>query len=64
MFGSIIVIECLFNHTGTGWLTYAALLNRDPLIQATVFMSAAVVMLSNLIVDVIYSLLDPRIGLQ
>jgi peptide/nickel transport system permease protein len=65
LFGSIIVIESLFNYTGMGWLTYQALLNRDmPLIQATVFMIAAVVMLANLIVDVIYSLLDPRIGLR
>jgi ABC-type dipeptide/oligopeptide/nickel transport system permease component len=65
LFGSIIVIESLFNYTGMGWLTYQALLNRDvPLIQATVFLIAAVVMLSNLIVDVIYTLLDPRIGLQ
>jgi peptide/nickel transport system permease protein len=65
LFGSIIVIESLFNFTGMGWLTYQALLNRDvPLIQATVFVIAAVVMLSNLIVDVIYTLLDPRIGLE
>ncbi|MEM7023044.1 MAG: ABC transporter permease [Pseudomonadota bacterium] len=65
LFGSIIVIESLFNFTGMGWLTYQALLNRDiPLIQATVFLIAAVVMLANLIVDVIYTLLDPRIGLE
>ncbi len=65
LFGSIIVIESLFNYTGMGWLTYQALLNRDaPLIQATVFVIATVVMLANLLVDVLYSLLDPRIGLE
>jgi ABC-type dipeptide/oligopeptide/nickel transport system permease component len=65
LFGSIIVIESLFNYTGMGWLTYQALLNRDvPLIQSTVFLIATVVMLSNLVVDVIYTLLDPRIGLE
>ena len=38
-----------------GWLTYQALLNRDiPLIQATVFVIAAVVMLANLVVDLLY----------
>ena len=64
LFGSIIVIETLFNFTGMGWLTYQGLLNRDmPLIQATVFVIAAVVMLTNLIVDIAYSLLDPRIEL-
>ncbi len=52
LFGSIIVMESLFNYTGMGWLTYQALLNRDiPLIQATVFVIAAVVMLINLFVE-------------
>ena len=65
LFGSIIVIESLFNYTGMGWLTYQALLNRDvPLIQATVFLIAAVVMIANLVVDVLYTLIDPRIRLE
>ena len=65
LFGSIIVIESLFNYTGMGWLTYQALLNRDiPLIQATVFVIAAVVMLANLIVDLLYLVVDPRIRLS
>jgi ABC-type dipeptide/oligopeptide/nickel transport system permease component len=64
LFGSIIVVETLFTYTGMGWLTYQALLNRDvPLIQATVFVIAAVVMLTNLIVDLLYLLVDPRIRL-
>ncbi len=65
LFGSIIVVESLFNYTGMGWLTYQALLNRDiPLIQASVFVIAAVVMVSNLIVDLLYVLVDPRIRLE
>ena len=65
LFGSIIVIESLFNFTGMGWLTYQALLNRDiPLIQASVFVIAAVVMLANLIVDLLYVVVDPRIRLS
>ncbi len=64
LFGSIIVIESLFNFTGMGWLTYQALLNRDiPLIQSTVFVIAAVVMITNLIVDLLYVAIDPRIKL-
>jgi ABC-type dipeptide/oligopeptide/nickel transport system permease component len=64
LFGSIIVMESLFSYTGMGWLTYQALLNRDlPLIQATVFIIAAVVMLTNLIVDLLYVLIDPRVKL-
>ena len=65
LFGSIIVMESLFNYTGMGWLTYQALLNRDmPLIQATVFVIAAVVMLTNLVVDLLYLAIDPRIRLE
>jgi len=65
LFGSIIVVETLFNYTGMGWLTYQALLNRDiPLIQATVFVIAAFVMLANLIVDLLYLYVDPRIRLE
>lgn len=65
LFGSIIVIESLFNFTGMGWLTYQALLNRDiPLIQSTVFVIAAVVMLTNFFVDLLYMVIDPRIRLS
>ena len=64
LFGSIIVVETLFNYTGMGWLTYQALLNRDvPLIQASVFVIAAVVMLTNFLVDLFYLVVDPRIRL-
>ena len=65
LFGSIIVVETLFNYTGMGWLTYQALLNRDiPLIQATVFVIAAIVMLSNLAVDLAYLYVDPRVRMK
>jgi ABC-type dipeptide/oligopeptide/nickel transport system permease component len=64
LFGSIIVMESLFGYTGMGWLTYQALLNRDlPLIQASVFVIAAVVMLTNVIVDLLYVVIDPRVKL-
>jgi len=65
LFGSIIVIESLFSYTGMGWLTYQALLNRDiPLIQGTIFVIAGVVMLVNLVVDLLYRVIDPRIRLE
>ena len=65
LFGSIIVVESLFNFTGMGWLTYQALLNRDmPLVQATVLVIAAVVILTNLVIDIVYTVLDPRVRLS
>ena len=65
LFGSIIVVESLFNYTGMGWITYQALLNRDvPLIQTSVFVIAAVVMLVNFLVDLLYLAVDPRIRMR
>jgi ABC-type dipeptide/oligopeptide/nickel transport system permease component len=62
LFGSIIVVESLFNYTGMGWVTYQALLNRDvPLIETAVFLIAAVVMLVNFAVDLLYLAVDPRL---
>ncbi len=62
LFGSIIVVESLFNYTGMGWLTYQALLNRDvPLIETAVFVIATVVLLINFAVDLLYFAVDPRI---
>ena len=63
LFGGIVIIEELFAYNGIGSLTYEALLNRDaPLIQGTVLIIAGLVMLSNFIVDLLYAILDPRIG--
>jgi len=65
LFGSIIVVETLFNYTGMGWVTYQALLNRDvPLIQTSVFIIAGLVMLMNFVVDLLYFAVDPRIRIQ
>jgi ABC-type dipeptide/oligopeptide/nickel transport system permease component len=65
LFGSIIVVESLFNYTGMGWITYQALLNRDvPLIQTSVFVIAAVVMLVNFLVDLLYLAVDPRFRMR
>ncbi len=65
LFGSIIVVETLFNYTGMGWITYQALLNRDvPLIETSVFLIAVVVMLVNFLVDVLYLAVDPRIRMS
>jgi len=62
LFGGVIVIESLFGYTGMGWLTYQALLNRDvPLIQASLFTIAAMVMIASLLVDFLCLWVDPRL---
>ncbi|MGH2598929.1 MAG: ABC transporter permease, partial [Dehalococcoidia bacterium] len=62
LFGGTVVLEQIFSVPGTGRYLITAVNARDfPVIQAVVLLIAAVVVLSNLIVDVTYSLLDPRI---
>jgi peptide/nickel transport system permease protein len=63
LFGGIIIIEQLFAYPGLGRLAFNALLSRDtPLIQGAVLTIAAVFMTSNLVVDLLYAVLDPRVS--
>lgn len=63
LFSGIVVIEQLFAYPGLGRLAFKALVNRDaPLIQGAVLTIATVFMLSNLVVDLLYAVLDPRVG--
>jgi peptide/nickel transport system permease protein len=60
--GGAVIIEIVFNWPGVGRLLIEALLNSDfPLIQAGVTMIAVSVVLTNLLVDLSFGLIDPRI---
>lgn len=62
--GGAVVIETVFTWPGVGLFTIQAILNRDyPVVQASVFVLATGVVLINLIVDLLYVWLDPRIRL-
>jgi len=62
--GGAVVIETIFTWPGVGLFTIQAILNRDyPVVQASVFILATAVVLINLIVDLLYVWLDPRIRL-
>jgi peptide/nickel transport system permease protein len=62
LFSGTIVLEQIFSVPGTGRYLISAVNTRDfPVIQAVALLIAAVVVLSNLVVDLTYSLLDPRI---
>lgn len=59
--GSFIV-ESIFGIPGLGAYGTNAILNRDyPVVMATLFFSAILVMLGNLLSDILYSVVDPRI---
>ncbi|WP_328347538.1 ABC transporter permease [Micromonospora sp. NBC_00421] len=63
--GGVIVIEVLFAWPGVGRLTYDAVQARDyPVLQGAVLFVASLFLLMNLLVDVLYARLDPRIRLR
>ncbi len=62
LFGGVVVIEDVFGYSGIGQLTVQAINNLDvPVIMGTVLFAALFVVLFNLLVDVLYGIVDPRI---
>ena len=62
LLGGAVVTETVFNIPGMGRLVVQSIARRDlPLIQGAVMVTAAVYLLSNLCVDVLYAYLDPRV---
>lgn len=62
LLGGAIIIEQLFNLPGIGRLAIDAISQRDyPMIQGVVLMTTTAFVLVNLLVDVLYSYIDPRI---
>ena len=62
LLGGAIVTEQVFSRPGLGRVAVTAINNRDyPLIQGTVLVAALVYVLVNLVVDLSYAALDPRI---
>ena len=63
MLGGSVVIESVFAVPGLGRLASEAVASRDtPLLLGIVLVSALVVIAINLMVDIAYALLDPRVG--
>jgi peptide/nickel transport system permease protein len=65
LIGGTLVTESVFGLQGIGQLTVQSLTNGDlPVIMAVVLIAAFFVVLGNLVVDVAYSFLDPRVRLS
>jgi peptide/nickel transport system permease protein len=63
LLGGSILIETVFSWPGTGFLLNSAIFQRDlPLLQGTILVLAMFFVFLNLIVDVVQTLLDPRIS--
>ena len=62
LLGGVIIIEIIFSWPGIGQLLIPAIMRRDyPLVQGCILFIAVVYIFVNLIVDIIYAYIDPRI---
>ena len=63
--GGAVFTETVFSWPGVGRLIYEAIMRRDyPLIQGSFYIIAVSVLLANFIVDLLYSVIDPRVRFQ
>lgn len=62
LIGGTVIIETVFNIPGMGRLAVTSVLNQDyPYVQGIILITAAAILLINLLVDLTYGWLDPRI---
>jgi peptide/nickel transport system permease protein len=62
LLGGAILTETAFNIPGVGRLAYDSIQNADlPTIQGTVLIGAVFILLANLVVDILYAFIDPRV---
>jgi peptide/nickel transport system permease protein len=65
LFGGVIIAEKVFSYPGIGSLLITAIKGRDyPLVQGVILIIALTYILINLLIDLIYSRVDPRIRLE
>jgi peptide/nickel transport system permease protein len=64
MIGGLVTVEVLFSYAGVGSLLLNAALEKDvPTLQAATMVSGAIILVTFLLNDVLYALLDPRVRL-
>jgi len=62
LMGSLVIVETVFSYPGLGRTMVFAVSNRDvPMLQMTVLITAAIYCLANLVADVLYAYLNPRV---
>ena len=64
LIGGLVVIELIFNYQGIGQMIYRAATQKDfPALEAAVLVVGVVFLVSTLVADVLYSVLNPRVRL-
>jgi peptide/nickel transport system permease protein len=62
--GGVIITETVFGITGLGWTIVQAINQQDlPVIMGIAILAAAFVVVTNLVVDILYAVVDPRVRL-
>ena len=62
LLGGSILVETVFTWPGSGFLLSKAIINRDvPVLQGTILVLAMIFVATNLVVDLLQSLIDPRL---
>jgi len=62
LLGGAVLIETVFNIPGVGRLGYNSIINSDfPVIQGTVLLASMFIIVANIVVDIVYAYLDPRV---
>ncbi len=65
LLGGAVLVETVFGWPGIGRLAFEAVFRRDvPLVLGILFLSSVLVLVVNLLVDLLYTRLDPRIDLR
>jgi peptide/nickel transport system permease protein len=63
LLGGVVIIERVFNWPGMGSLAFDAISARDyPVLQGAITVLALLIVLTNLVIDIAYGIIDPRIG--
>ena len=64
MMGAVVIVEEIFSYPGVGQLIVRAISSRDlPVLQAAILIPTIAFISANLLADILYTIMDPRIGL-
>lgn len=64
MMGAVVIVEEIFSYPGVGQLIVRAISSRDlPVLQAAILIPTIAFIGANLLADILYTIMDPRIGL-
>ena len=65
LFGGSLIVEILYGIPGVGRISLDSVYSRDyPVIMTIVLLGSSALVIANLIIDFIYTLVDPRIEMQ